>query len=157
MNNATTHPLNVDEAVEPAAEVGIKRAVGPTRRPIALGVMVTLLGIEAVLALVVTVLLSMLAAAEDVFGADGVNNLRFAAGATVAISITAYVAARKAWRGRGSAWTASAVVQLAIAMGISLAGVVGGWHPAMIVGLGLAAATILVQSTPLVRRALGQI
>ncbi|MGH2428642.1 MAG: hypothetical protein ACRDGV_07100 [Candidatus Limnocylindria bacterium] len=158
MDNATTVPLSAEtQAAETQAAGPASVVAALPRRPMALTVMVTLLGIEAALALGATIFLSMLAAADDFFGPDGVTNLRFAAGGTILLAIAAYIAARKAWRGRSWAWTLSAMVQLLFAIGISLAGMVAGWHPVLTIGLGLAAATMLVQSLASVRTALGQV
>lgn len=116
---------------------------------------------EAALALGLTIFLSVLAAAERDFlgGAAGQaaeTTLQFAAGGAIVFAILAAVASRKARLQRRSAWTLSALLQLALAIGTGVAVMVAAWHPAYLAGFALATVVMLVLSSNSVRRALGQ-
>jgi hypothetical protein len=89
-------------------------------------------------------------------GAAGETAVRFAAGAAFLFAIFATVASRGARRRRAWAWTLGAMLQVILAIGTGIAVVTATWHPAYLVGFGLAAAVMTVLSTASVRRALGQ-
>lgn len=123
-----------------------------------------LLLLEAAFALVVTILLSILAGEHrsSTPGEAGIaaeNSTRFAAGGAFLFAIAAYIAHRGVRRRRSWAWTLSAVLQLilAVAAGLAMfAAEESGVTAAHLVALALAAVTMVVLSTPGVRRALGQ-
>lgn len=135
-------------------------ALPETRVPL-VGVLRALLFGEALLGLVVTVFLSLLAAAlgDSLGGESGQaaeERLRFAAGGAFLFAIAAAVAARGARRRRTWAWTLSALLQLVLAIGTGIGIMVASWHPLYLIGFALAAIVMLVLSTASVRRALGQ-
>jgi low temperature requirement protein LtrA len=123
---------------------------------------------EAALALVLAIGLSILASAlnESLGGALGKSTeqrVRFAAGFSMLFAITAAVASRTAAvasrgvrRHRAWSWTLAALLQLVLAIGTGFAVVTAVWHPAYLLGFGLATVVMLVLSTASVRRALGQ-
>jgi hypothetical protein len=120
-----------------------------------------LLMIEAVVAVVMTVLLSSLAGGmEDILGAqastDGTAGIRFAAGGAFVFAIAAAIASRGARRRRAWSWTLSALLQVIAAIGTGVAVLVADWHPAYLAGFALAAIVMTVLSTASVRTALGQ-
>ncbi len=117
--------------------------------------------VEAALALVLAIGLSMLASAlsESLGGDVGRSteqSIRFAAGFAMLFAIAAAVASRGARRRRAWSWTLSALLQLVLAIGTGFAVVIAMWHPAYLLGFGLATAVMLVLSMPSVRRTLGQ-
>jgi len=145
----------VQPAVAPAPNVTVPDRV------LLVGVLRTLLIGEAALGLGVTIFLSLAAAAlgNAIGGDEGratEERLRFAAGGAILFAIAALVASRGARRRRPWAWTLSALLQLVLAIGTGVAIIVAAWHPADLLGFGLAAVVMLVLSTASVRRALGQ-
>lgn len=128
-----------------------------TDRAPLVGALRTLLLAEATLALALTVFLSMLAGGLDSSLAAGdATTARFAAGGAFVFAILAAVGSRGARRRRGWSWTLAAILQLVLAIGTGVAVLTAEWHPAFLVGFGLATAVMLVLSTTTVRRALGQ-
>ena len=126
-----------------------------TRSPF-VGMLRMLLIGEAVLALALTIFLSVLAGGmETVVGGDA-TTARFAAGGTFVFSILAAIASRGARRRRGWSWTLSAILQLVLAIGTGVAVLTADWHPAFLIGFALATAVMIVLSTTTVRRALEQ-
>lgn len=126
-----------------------------------IGLLRTLLLLEAAATLALAVLLSMLAGGTaDFVGATvdtgAETSLRFAAGASFLFAIFAAVASRGARRRRLWAWTLAAILQVLLAIGTGLAVLVAEWHPAYLVGFAMAAGVMTVLSTGPVRRALGQ-
>jgi hypothetical protein len=107
---------------------------------------------EAVATLVLAIFLSLLAGAD----AEAETSLRFAAGASFLFAIFAAVASRGARRRRGWAWTLAAILQVVLAVGTGVAVMTAEWHPAYLIGFGLAAVVMVVLSTGPVRSALGQ-
>ena len=132
-------------------------AVPASRRSRAIGLLRALLLTEAALALVLTILLSLLAGGMDANrGGDGASATRFAAGGMFIVAIAAAIASRGARRRRGWAWTLAAILQLIVAIATGAAVLLIEWHPAYLVGFALATAIMAVLSTASVRRALGQ-
>jgi hypothetical protein len=137
-------------------------SLSPTAtRSATLGVVRALLLLEAALTLGLAIFLSMLATeARDFFGgSQGTateTTLRFAAAASFIFAIAAAIASRGVRRRRGWAWTTAAVLQLILAVGTGVAVLSAEWHPAYLVGFGLAGLTMLVLCMPAVRRELGQ-
>ena len=117
-----------------------------------IGVLRALLLAEAVATLVLSIYLSLLAGAD----AEAETSLRFAAGASFLFAIFAAVASRGARRRRGWAWTMAAILQVLLAIGTGVAVMTAEWHPAYLIGFGLAAVVMVVLSTGPVRSALGQ-
>ena len=131
--------------------------VAATPRLPMVGLLRVLLLTEAVAGLALAVVLSL--AAEAVGARTGVadeTNLRFAAGGAFLFALFAAIASRGARRRRGWAWTMAAILQVLLAVGTGVAIMVAEWHPAYLVGFGLASAVMLVLSVASVRRALGQ-
>jgi hypothetical protein len=125
------------------------------------GVLRGLLLGEAALGIASAVLLSLVAAAlRDTIGGElgrtTEESVRFAAGGAFLFAIGAAIASRGARRRRTWAWTLAAVLQLVLAVGTGLAVMIATWHPAYLIGFGLAAVVMIVLSTAGVRRALGQ-
>lgn len=92
-------------------------------------------------------------------GIGAEESARFAAGGAFLFAIGAFIASNGARRHRTWAWTLAAVLQLvlAISAGIALFAAGGeGTAAAYLIAFGLAAATMVLLSTPSVRRALGQ-
>ena len=121
------------------------------------GLLRVLLLTEAAAGLALAVFLSLVA--EAVGGRAGVadeTNLRFAAGGAFLFALFAAIASRGARRRRGWAWTMAAILQVLLAIGTGVAIMIAEWHPAYLVGFGLASAVMLVLSVASVRRALGQ-
>lgn len=115
--------------------------------------------LEAVLGVALAIVLSSVAAGvRDLDSADiGADvGVRFAAAAGFVFAILAAIAARGTRRRRPWAWTLSAFLQLALAIGTAVAVLIADWHPAYLVGFLLAAVVMLVLSMASVRRALGQ-
>lgn len=132
---------------------------GAPARSLMIGVLRALLWAEALIALGLTVLLSQVAfelAASGADGRDAAVGLRFAAGGAILFSIAAAVTARGARRRRSWAWTASAILQVLAAVGVGVAVLAGSWHPAYLAAFGMASAVMLVISSAMVRRLLGQ-
>jgi len=130
-------------------------------RAVSLGILRTLMIGEAALALVMAIGLSILASAlnESLGGAQGQSteqSVRFAAGFSMLFAIAAAVASRGVRRHRAWSWTLAALLQLVLAIGTGFAVVTAVWHPAYLLGFGLATVVMLVLSTASVRRALGQ-
>jgi hypothetical protein len=123
------------------------------RAPLLLVLRVLLLA-EAAAGLALAILLSMLAG--DTLDAGAETSLRFAAGAAFLFAIFAAVASRGVRRRRLWSWTLGAILQVILAIGIGVAVLTAEWHPAYLVGFGLAAVVMIVLSTGSVRRALGQ-
>lgn len=126
-----------------------------------MGVLRGLLLGEAALGVAAAVLLSLVAAAlRDVIGGEAgrgaEESVRFAAGGAILFAIGAAIASRGVRRRRSWAWTLTAILQLVLAIGTGIAVMVATWHPAYLIGFGLAAVVMLVLSTAGVRRALGQ-
>lgn len=122
-----------------------------------IGVLRAFLWAEAIGGLVLAIFLSM--AAATLGARDGVaaeEPLRFAAGGAFVLGILALVASRGARKRRPWAWTLAAILQVIVAVATGVAVLVAEWHPAYLVGFGLAAVVMLVLSTAGVRRALGQ-
>jgi hypothetical protein len=145
----------------PTATPSTDASPQPAARSAPLGFVRTLLLIEAALTLGLAVFLSLLAAEARVFfgGAQGEATeitLRFAAAAAFIFAIAAAITSRGVRRRRGWAGTTASVLQLIMAVGTGVAVLSAEWHPAYLVGFGLAAATMLVLCIPSVRRALGQ-
>lgn len=134
-------------------------AVGSTAIPHHVGVTATrviLLG-EAVLALGVSIFLSLLASGMGTFsGPEAEITVRWASAAAFLLAVAAAIASRGVRRRRGWAWTTAAVVQLLIAVGTGVAVLNVAWHPAYLVGFMLPALAMLVLCTGAVRRELGQ-
>lgn len=123
-----------------------------------------LLLIEALLALVLAIGLSLVAGGyrTSLPGAEALvaeESTRFAAGGAFLFSIAAFVAAlgvrgRRAW-----SWTLGAVLQLVAAIAAAIAMFAAGEHGvtlAYLAAFALAAVTMLALSTSSARRALGQ-
>ena len=126
-----------------------------------IGVLRALLLGEAALGLAAAVLLSLVAVAlRDSLGGDvgrsTEESVRFAAGGAFLFAIGAAIASRGARRRRSWGWTLAAVLQLVLAIGTGIAIMVADWHPAYLIGFGLAAVVMIVLSIDAVRRALGQ-
>jgi peptidoglycan/LPS O-acetylase OafA/YrhL len=140
-------------------------ASGP---PLATPVSTPLIGVlrafllgEAALGIAVAVVLSLVAATlRDALGGDlgrtTEESVRFAAGGAFLFAIGAAIASRGARRRRSWAWTLAAVLQLVLAIGTGLAIMIVEWHPAYLIGFGLAAVVMVILSTAAVRRGLGQ-
>jgi hypothetical protein len=132
-------------------------SAAPTATPVARAPMMTVLRFlllaEAIAGLVLAIFLSLLAGNVDI---DTETSLRFAAGGAFLFAIFAAVASRGVRRRRGWAWTMTAILQVLLAIGTGLAIFVATWHPAYLVGFGLAAVVMIVLSAGSVRRALGQ-
>lgn len=113
--------------------------------------------VEALLTLVLSIFLSLLASAvRDVSGPDAETTVRWAAAAAFLFAIAAAIAARGVRRRRGWAWTTAAVLQLIMAVGTGIAVLSAEWHPLFLVGFGLPAVAMLILCIPAVRRELGQ-
>lgn len=108
---------------------------------------------EAIAGLVLTIVLSRVAAGAD---ADTETTLRFAASGAFLFAIFAAVASRGVRRRRGWAWTLTAVLQVVLAIGTGLTVIAATWHPAYLGGFALAAVVMGVLSAGSVRQALGQ-
>jgi hypothetical protein len=126
-----------------------------------IGVLRTLLLVEAAATLALAILLSMLAGGTADFlggdvGASAETTLRFAAGGAFLFAIFAAIASRGARRRRTWAWTMAAVLQVILAIGTGIAVLTAEWHPIYLVGFAMAAVVMTVLSTAAVRRALGQ-
>jgi hypothetical protein len=131
--------------------------IAATSRLPMVGVLRALLLTEAAAGLVLAVALSLVASAVgDRFGIADETNVRFAAGGAFLFALFAAIASRGARRRRGWSWTMAAILQVLLAIGTGIAIMVAEWHPAYLVGFGLATAVMLVLSAPSVRRALGQ-
>ena len=129
---------------------------GNARLPM-LGLLRVLLLTEAATGLALAVFLSLVAdAVGDRSGVADETNLRFAAGGAFLFALFAAIASRGARRRRGWAWTMAAILQVLLAVGTGVAITVAEWHPAYLIGFGLASAVMLVLSVASVRRALGQ-
>ena len=142
------------------AAAAAQPATVPTSTPMT-GVLRALLIGEAALGLAAAVILSLVAATlRDVLGGDAgraaEESIRFAAGGAFVFAIAATIASRGVRKRRGWAWTLSALLQLVLAIGTGVAIMVATWHPAYLLGFGLAAVVMVVLSTASVRRALGQ-
>ena len=125
---------------------------GPTTRVPLMGVLRGLMLSQAILAVGLSIFLSLLAS-----GQAAETSIRFAAGAAILFAIFAAVAARGARRRRRWAWTMTAVLQLVLVIGGGIAVMVAEWHPLYLFGFALAAVTMLTLSATSVRRALGQV
>jgi peptidoglycan/LPS O-acetylase OafA/YrhL len=135
-------------------------AAASTSTPI-MGLLQALLLGEAAVGLAAAVLLSLVAAAlrAAIGGDEGratEETVRFAAGGAFLFAIGAAVASRGARRRRPWSWTLAALLQLVLAIGTGVAIMVAAWHPAYLLGFGLAAVVMLVLSIASVRQALGQ-
>jgi hypothetical protein len=147
--------MNAQTAAAPAAPVAT-----PASTPM-VGVLRGLLLGEAALGLGVAVVLSLVAVAlRDALGGDvgraTEESVRFGAGGAFLFAIGAAIASRGARRRRSWAWTLAAVLQLVLAIATGIAIMIAAWHPAYLVGFGLAAVVMIILSTASVRRALGQ-
>ena len=130
-------------------------------RAVLLGVLRAVLLAEAAITLGLAIFLSVLAGeARDLVTGDAAaaseSTIRFAAAAAFLFAMAAGIAARGARRRRGWSWTLAALLQLVMAIGIGVAVMTASWHPAFLVGFGLAAVVMMVLSAASVRRALGQ-
>jgi len=133
----------------------------PAARGAVLVVVRVLLLVEAALTLGLAIFLSLLASGmrDFVGGASGEaaeTTIRFAAAAAFIFAIAAAVTSRGVRRHRGWAWTTAAVLQLILAIGTGVAVLSAEWHPAYLIGFGLAGVTMLVLCVPSVRSQLGQ-
>ncbi len=128
----------------------------PIMRSPLLGILRVFLIVEAVLALALTVFLSMLAGGMDGAAGDAATTTRFVAGGAFVFAILAAIGSRGARRRRGWSWTLSAILQLVLSIGTGVAILTAEWHPFYLVGFALATAVMVVLSTATVRRALGQ-
>jgi hypothetical protein len=133
----------------------------PAARPMTLGAVRALLLVEAALTLGLAIFLSLLAGeARDFFGGSQGESteitLRFAAAAAFIFAIAAAITSRGVRRRRGWAWTTAAVLQLILAVGTGVAVLSAEWHPAYLVGFGLAGVVMLILCIPSVRQELGQ-
>lgn len=142
------------------AAAGVPPVIVEPRAPM-IGVLRGLLLGEAALGIGVAIFLSALAAGLRTFiggeeGRAAEEGVRFAAGGAILFAIGAAIASRGARRRRTWAWTLAAILQLVLAIGTGVAIMVAEWHPAYLVGFGLAAIVMVVLSTGSVRRALGQ-
>lgn len=123
------------------------------------GTLRALLLFEAVAGVLLTIVLSSLAAGvrgldpADI-GADA--GVRFAASAAFIFAILAAIAARGVRRRRPWSWTLAAVLQLVLAIAGGMAVLAADWHPAYLATFLLAGVLMLVLSTGAVRRDLGQ-
>ena len=123
-----------------------------------------LLLVEALLGVVVAVLLSLVAggqrsALEGEVGLAAEEGTRWAAGGAFVFAIGALVAAIATRRRRPWSWNLSAILQLILAIAAAIAmfrAGAAGMTAAYLVAFALAAGTMLLLSTPQVRRALGQ-
>lgn len=139
-------------AVQTATVAPIAPGTTSVRLPM-IGALRVLLLTEAALTLGLAIFLSMLAADA---GRAAEETIRFAAGGAFLFAIFAAVASRGARRRRSWSWTLAALLQVAAAIGTSVAIMTATWHPAFLVGFAAPAAVMLVLSTPSVRGALGQ-
>lgn len=131
--------------------------VAATPRLTMVGLLRALLLTEAAAGLVLAIALSLIASAVgDRSGIGDETNVRFAAGGAFLFALFAAIASRGARRRRGWSWTMAAILQVLLAIGTGVAIMVAEWHPAYLVGFGLATAVMLVLSAASVRRALGQ-
>ena len=131
--------------------------VAATPRLTMVGLLRALLLTEAAAGLVLAIALSLIASAVgDRSGIGEETNVRFAAGGAFLFALFAAIASRGARRRRGWSWTMAAILQVLLAIGTGVAIMVAEWHPAYLVGFGLATAVMLVLSAASVRRALGQ-
>jgi hypothetical protein len=131
-------------------------AAATSRLPM-VGVLRALLLTEAAAGLALAVFLSLVAdVVGDRSGIADETNVRFAAGGAFLFALFAAIASRGARRRRGWAWTMAAILQVLLAIGTGIAIMVAEWHPAYLIGFGLASAVMLVLSVASVRRALGQ-
>lgn len=123
-----------------------------------IGILRGLLLLEAAAMLAATIFLSMVASGVESFlGPDsGETTIRFAAGGTFIFAILAAWASRGVRRRARWAWTLSAVLQVIMAVGTGVAVLVSEWHPVFIIGFALPTLVMLVLSTAVVRRELGQ-
>jgi membrane-associated PAP2 superfamily phosphatase len=121
------------------------------RRPASVVVLTLLLAVESAVALGACVFLSLLAPTA---GDGTMVALQFAAGGLLLFAIAAYVGARKAHRRRRWVHTFTAVLQLLVVVSIFVATIAGGWQPAFLIGLVLAAALLAVLSMPSLTEAL---
>ena len=121
------------------------------RRPVSVLLLTALLAVESAAALAACVFLSMLAPRAD---SSTMVALQFAAGGLLLFSIATYVAARKAYRRRHWVHTFTAVLQLLVVVAIFAATIAGGWQPAFLIGLVLAAALLAVLTMPSLTEAL---
>jgi hypothetical protein len=122
-----------------------------------IGALRVLLWAEAIGGILVAIFLSMAAAtigARD--GTSAEEPLRFVAAGAFVLAILALVASRGARKRRPWAWTLAAMLQVIIAVATGIAVLVAEWHPLYLIGFGLAAVVMMVLSTTVVRRALGQ-
>jgi hypothetical protein len=147
-------------AVPPASLSPMTAAPTTTRVPMLAVLRGLLLG-EGLLALGLTIFLSLLAAGQrDFLGGDlgraAEVTLRFAAAGSFVFAVFAAIAARGARRRRAWAWTMAAILQVVLAIGTGVAVMTADWHPVYLVGFGLAVVVMLVLSSGSVRRALGQ-
>lgn len=115
--------------------------------------------LEAAAGVALAVILSLVATGirdlnPDDIGADA--GVRFAAAGAVLLAVALAIVARGVRRRRSWSWTAAAMVQVLIAIGTAAAVFIADWHPAYLVGSGVAAALLVLLSMPDVRRALGQ-
>lgn len=136
-------------------------SIEPAPRVPMVGVLRALLLGEAAAALALAIFLSILAASmrDGLGGSAGLaaeETLRFAAGAAFLFAVFAAIASRGARRRRGWSWTLGAILQVILAIGTGVAVMAATWHPAFLVGFGMAAVLMLVLSAASVRRALGQ-
>jgi hypothetical protein len=69
--------------------------------------------------------------------------------------IVALAAAIGAWRRRSWSWLVGTTLQAVVLLGVVIAALSGGWHPALLVAIALALTGAAALSSPATRRALG--
>lgn len=143
------------------ATVPYVASVDAARRVPMVGVLRALLLVEAAATLVLSVALSLIAAAvRDSMGGEAgraaEETFRFAAAGAFGFAIVAVVASRGARRRRTWAWTLAAILQVVLAIGTGIVVMTAEWHPLFLIGFAGAIVVMVVLSTASVRRALGQ-
>jgi hypothetical protein len=122
-----------------------------------IGALRVLLWVEAIGGLLVAIFLSMAAATLGAReGTSAEEPLRFVAAGAFVLAILALVASRGARKRRPWGWTLAAMLQVIIAVATGIAVLVAEWHPLYLIGFALAAIVMMVLSTTVVRRTLGQ-
>lgn len=122
-----------------------------TGRPPALLVTIVVLLVEGVGAIAWVVLLAALTAT---FG-DADPLTAATAAASAAFGVAALVAAGGAWARRSWSWLVGAVAQAVVLLGVVVAGLSGGFHPALLAAVALGGIGSLALFRPETRRALG--
>jgi len=122
-----------------------------TGRPLALLVALVVLLVEGVGAIAWAALLAVLMAG---FG-DVDPNTAATAAASALFGVAALVAAAGAWARRSWSWPVGAVVQAVLLLGVVVAGLSGGFHPALLAAVALGGLGALALFQDATRRALG--